>query len=275
MGTRNHKVLSFVSFLYKTWPLFCTASQFSRSLGAGSCSWLSIEAPVDNRLRSWDPQLQDCPSLRSPSLWTSASTIRLFAQKIPEEHFRRIGLIWFSSQTQVPLFGWEPEALDPEVPQVFPACMLEVPPGCGLYLPLQTPFSSWYPSHTAKALFMSRKIYYKSFAFPASMIFNEGQKYVALRVILCIVHAMFSLYSQRWVLGSLVITEVSPWLKVLILHRWGWFQSHFPTWSPATYSQFFLLSVSSDLFWINCSATTALFKVTLEAIHGETSHSAY
>lgn len=33
--------------------------------------------------------------------------------------------------------------------------------------------------------------------------------------------------------------------------------------------------VSSDMFSTNCSATTALFKVTLEAIHGEAPHSTY
>lgn len=57
--------------------------------------------------------------------------------------------------------------------KIFPACILVVPLRCGLYLLLQTPFYSLYPSHTATALFMIRKIYYKPFPFPASMVFNK------------------------------------------------------------------------------------------------------
>lgn len=57
--------------------------------------------------------------------------------------------------------------------KIFPACVLEVPLRCGLYLLFRTPFYSWYPSHTETALFMTRKIYYKSFPFPASMVFKE------------------------------------------------------------------------------------------------------
>lgn len=280
MGTwaPSHKVLSFLPFLHKTWPLFCIVSLPSRrSLGAGSCSWLIIGAPGDNRLRSWDPHLQDCFSLRFPlcgPVLPPLDHLHKIFQRIPKDHFRRIGQTWFSSQTEVPTFRREPEALDPGIAQAS-SCML-VSLGWGLYLLLQIPFYSWYPSHTAAAVFMSRKIYYKSSPFPASMVFKEEEKYMAL-TFLIYVHSMqcSACTCSRWVLGSLVITEVSPCLKVLILHRWEWFQSHSPTSSPTTYSQLFLLSVSSDLFWTTCSDTAALLKVTLEAIHREASHSIY
>lgn len=55
----------------------------------------------------------------------------------------------------------------------FPTCMLEVPLGWGLYLPLQPPFCSWYPPHEATAPLMNRTIYYKASTFPASMVFIE------------------------------------------------------------------------------------------------------
>lgn len=176
----------------------------------------------------------------------------------------------------MPLFRREPEALDPEVEQAFSfkhgrsaSRMWSVPSASDpIFLMISFP-------HSNSSLYKQEDLL-QVFCFPCLYGFQGRKKPCSTNSLsLCIVHAMLSLCLQRWVLGSLVITEVFPWLKVLILLRWRWFQSHFPTWSPATYSQLFLLSVSNDLFWTNCSATAALFKVTLEAIHGEASHSTY
>lgn len=194
MGTwaPSHKVLSFLPFLHKTWPLFCIVSLLSRrSLGAGML--------MAHHWSTWEAETLICRTafhsgvpLCGPVLQSLDHLQKIF-QRIPEEHFRRIGQTSFSSQTEVPTFRREPRPLDPGIAQAS-SCML-VPLGWGLYLLLQTPFYSWHPSHTATALFMSRKIYYKSSPFPTSMVFKEEQKYMALTILnLCTLHAMLSLY---------------------------------------------------------------------------------
>lgn len=81
----------------------------------------SLSFLAGKRLRSWVPQLEDLWPI-SPFLWSTASTITLFAQKMEEGHFRRIWQTWFSSQTELLAFRRELEALDPEVAQAL-SCM--------------------------------------------------------------------------------------------------------------------------------------------------------
>lgn len=118
----NHKVLSFVtSFCFLSHLVLTSFLYTVIVFKEESCSRAMLMA---NRWSTWgetgwDSQLEGCFWPRSPFLWTSASTVRLFAQETPGDHFERIGQTWFSSQTEEPMFRRQVEALDPQPAQAF------------------------------------------------------------------------------------------------------------------------------------------------------------